>query len=427
MMRTTVVAAMLAVSAAPAWGQQTAVATTERRGWFGISLSCDECFIQRGPNRVAYTRAPAIYTVESGSPAHNAGLRNGDTIIAVDGMAITTPEGFERFAAARAGVPIRLTVRKQGQERIVEVVPAERSSASTIRDFYEERLRIARRSGLNALRNSFRSPLGWLGMGLECEDCSVTETGVRRSWRFRRLPMVLTVDVDGPAHRAGLRRGDTLTAIDGIDLTTSEGGRAFAQVEPGQRVTLTMRRAGRDTRIPLVAVARPDATREEVAAYEEYRRTRDSIETEYRAVATASVAQASAQMRELEALLRAGDLNRAAIDSSRRRLQVIDSVLRALRRDERQQLLEGLGGDGPRAIAMPAIGMPGIAPTAAVAPMPPGARPILSPRYSGRLGNVTIEARALGAVNVQEVGDSVVILLAPGVEVRIAMRGPVRR
>ncbi len=426
------VAGLLALTLAPrtARAQDVRVTTTagERRGWFGISLSCDDCVILRG-GRVAYTRTPHIVTVEAGSPAHLAGLRNGDTILAVEGQAVTTPDGFERFAMARVGVPIRLTVRSYGQEREVTVNPAQRSSASTIAEYYNQRLRTAQRQGITALRSGFRTPLGWLGFQAEFIEAG----GARRLARFQEPPVVLMVDVDGPAHRAGLRRGDTLTAMDGLDLTTTPGQRAFRAIEPGQRVTLTVRR-GTERRVPLVAVARPDATRDELAAFEEYRAARDSVESEYRQIATASLARARAEMAELERILRETELaRRESIDSSRRRLAAIDSVLRALR-SERNRIGEVSGFDmfppglaAERALlAIPpqppqpprAVALPGVAPTGVAYPL----------RYSNRLGDlVNVEVRAPGFVSAREVGDSLIVLTIPGgVQVKVEKRG-VRR
>lgn len=432
MMRGWLVAAVLFGSAATAVAQDrnsAASAIADRRGWFGISLSCEDCYVQRGQGRVAWATAPSVVTVETGSPAFEAGLRNGDTLVSVEGHSTTTPEAFERFAMARPNEPIRLTVRRNGVERDVTVVPAMRASAATVRDYYNQRLRIAQSRGINALRSAFRSPLGWLGMGMECEQCSVTDFGVRRAWRFRAPPAVTAIDVDGPAHRAGLRRGDTLTAIDGVDLTTPDGGRAFAEIEPGQRVTLTVRRAGREMRIPLVAVARPDASPEELRVFEEYRRMRDSVESEYRMVYSAALARAQVAMREAERLLREASLGRAHIDSSRRWIVSIDSVLRALLRDRSRLIGEAFSGG----IAYPVpFEVPLSPPVAPVAPVPSPA-PSLAPsrvttvhplRYSGRVGNVNVEVRAPAGVNAQEVGDSLIVVLAPGgVEVKIQQRG----
>jgi len=253
----------------------------ERRGWFGITVSCEECYILRGgPDRVAYFRFPAVTSVENGSPAHQAGMRRGDTIIAVEGLPLTTPEGFQRYAEARPNQPIRVTVRVAGNTRELTVTPAERAGAATIRDFYNSRLRIAQRHGPEALRGAFRMPMGTLGMVLECERCDSYRPG---NWRFLGPAPITMVDVDGPAHQAGLRRGDTVLAIEGHFLTSLEGTRLFSQLEPGQRVMLTIRRGGQERRIPVTAAPRPDVSRDELALFEEYRRYRDSVEALRRA------------------------------------------------------------------------------------------------------------------------------------------------
>jgi len=424
--------ALTLLSAAPALAQQETYVSSERRGWFGVSLTCSECYIQRGPGRVAYTQAPMISSVESGSPAHQAGLRNGDTIIAIEGQLLTTPEGFEAFARARGGVPVRLTVRKAGEtQREVTITPSARQSTASIEEFYNERLRIAQRRGFEALRSSFRSPLGWLGLSLECENCSMSNVSRRLQTRFRNHPIVEMVDVDGPAHRGGLRRGDTLVAIDDVDLTTTGGGQMFANIEPGQRLTVTIRRGGNERRLPITAVARPDVTPDELAAFNEYKRMRDSAYAEYRQVLSSHVARASSELRDLERLLREAEANRMPVDSSRRKLAAIDSVLRAMRRYESEQArMAGRAGGGfsfdfsnptpmprPAVVSVPATPQP---------PMQPGV--VYPLRYSNRLRNVVnVEARAPGPVNVTEVGDSLIVLNMGGYEVKVQLRPEGRR
>ncbi len=401
-----------------------------RRGWFGIQL--EENVIQRGPGRVAYVQRPAINWVESGSPAYQAGLRNGDTLVSINGLAFTTPEGFEAFATAVPGTAVRLVVRKAGQEREVSVTPMDNSTSVTTQDFYMQRLRTAQRLGLTALRNAFRSPLGWLGMGLECEQCSVTNFGQRmRSASFRQPPAVLTVDVDGPAHRAGLRRGDTLTTIDGVDLTSREGGRAFADVEPGQRVTLGVRRGGAERRVVLVAVARPDATAEEIAAFDEYKRSRDSSDASYREILAASTARAQLSIRELERALREMDNSRSAADSTRRVMGSLDSIMRLLRQLERRKYNES-GFDfsfaapninvAPRAYAGPVPPTPAMAPMAPMATTMSGMAASFPLRYSGRLGTVNIEGRGYGPINATEVSDSLIVINTGTAEIKVYVR-----
>ncbi len=403
----------------PAWAP---MAQGPRRGWFGVSLSCEECFIQRGTNRVSYIQAPAILSVESGSPAWQAGIRTGDTLVSVDGLDITTADGFERFANAAPGASVRVGLRRAGQSREVTVTPAANSQTLSAMDYYNRSLRIAQRSGFRAFQGLFRQPLGWLGMAIDCEQCSVNMMPRRGSMSFRQPPAVYSVDSDGPAVRAGIRRGDTLTAIDGVDLTDPAGGRAFAAVEPGQHVTLTVRRDGRERRVPLVAVARPDATPEELAAFDQYKKMRDSSDAQYREVLTSSVTRAQEEVTELQRSLRDLEASKTSVDSSRRRLITIDSLLRALRIMERQRMVDAGGFSGNSYSSMALMAYPSTPMPAVIAQGRVMAGPFPL-RYSGRLKDVAnVEVRSVGAPSISEVGDSLIVVSANGVEVKVQLR-----
>ncbi len=327
----------MAPPAAPSWAPVAAQAGQVRRGWFGISLSCEDCFIQRGPGRVAWVTPPAIVSVESGSPAWQAGMRNGDTIITIDGAAVTQPEGFERFAGVLPGQSVRVGLRRAGQEREVTVTPTSAGSASTIPDYYNSRLRIAQRNGFRAYESLFRTPAGLARYGHRLRAVLGQHPAPPRGLVVPPVAGRLQRGRRRPAHRMGIRRGDTLIAIDGVDLTDPAGGRAFAQVEPGQRVNLTVRRAGTERRVPLVAVARPDATPQELSAFDEYKRMRDSSDAQYRDILRASVSRAQTEITDLQRSLVELEATAPGVDSSRRRLATIDSLLRALRNLERQR------------------------------------------------------------------------------------------
>jgi hypothetical protein len=194
-------------------------------------------------------------------------------------------------------------------------------------------------------------------------------------------------------------------------------------------VALTFRRAGAERRVNLVAVARPDATPEELAAFEEYKRTRDSSDAAYRQILTAAVARSQAEMRALEQqLLDMQNKSTGTVDDSRRRLMVIDSILRQLRVAERQRM----AGSDMTAYTVSGFSVNGAWSGPAMAPMP--AMPMAAPirpgmvyplRYSNRLGTVAnVEARSAGAVNVSEVGDSLIVVVGPGFEVKVQKRNP---
>lgn len=91
--------------------------------------------------------------------------------------------------------------------------------------------------------------------GLECRNCTFRQDGDEKLWRFYAEPKVLSVGRGTPA--AGkIQPGDLITAIDGVLITTAEGGRRFARVRVGEPVTLTVRRDGDVSRVRLVAEAR---------------------------------------------------------------------------------------------------------------------------------------------------------------------------
>ena len=96
-------------------------------------------------------------------------------------------------------------------------------------------------------------PVGHLGLSVSC-DCTVSMARwPERPWSFRSGIHVVSVEAGGPA--AGkLQPGDTVVAVDGHAVATAEGARRMADLKPGERVTLTFRRNGREARVEV----RPD-------------------------------------------------------------------------------------------------------------------------------------------------------------------------
>ena len=105
-------------------------------------------------------------------------------------------------------------------------------------------------------------PDGWFGFGIQCRNCGVhSERGRSAVFQFRETPTVVSVEPGTPAAGAGMRRGDRLTHVDGVSLTTAEGWRRFGAIQPGQRVSWTYTRDGRRLQSPMTALRRPDARR----------------------------------------------------------------------------------------------------------------------------------------------------------------------
>lgn len=110
------------------------------------------------------------------------------------------------------------------------------------------------------------APRGWFGFGFQCDQCYV-KSGPGDStvvWEFESLPKVYSVDLGGPAARAGLRRGDVIMRIDGHSILSPDGGRRFGATRPGQVVKWTVQRDGQTRTVVARASERPERREREI-------------------------------------------------------------------------------------------------------------------------------------------------------------------
>jgi len=99
----------------------------------------------------------------------------------------------------------------------------------------------------------------WLGL----KGQSVTFDIAKSQGLDRPLGVIITEVYDGgPADRAGLRRGDLVTAIDGREVFDERGLKFLAAIEaPGEYVTLKTLRASKERRISVQLAPPPGATK----------------------------------------------------------------------------------------------------------------------------------------------------------------------
>lgn len=247
-------------------------------GFSGLECNCAFSVYADGRRRWRFRSEPVIRGVKDGSPADGL-IEPGDVITAIDGMLITTGEAGERFASVTPGQEVTFTVRRGDRVAKVQVVaggscqrvtrrhdlgdievdveavprpPVPPRPARPTRAVVEARA--VPRVAIRAL------PGGWFGFGISC-NCVIRRAKGSESavWEFNDPPEVYSVEAGSPADGAGLRRGDVLLEIDGIELTTDEGGRLFGAVKPGQEVQFTYRRGGETLSAAITAVARPVA------------------------------------------------------------------------------------------------------------------------------------------------------------------------
>ncbi len=95
-------------------------------------------------------------------------------------------------------------------------------------------------------------PLGVVGItSFECTNCTLRETEGGRLWSFTSEPHVRVVEPGSPAD-GEIREGDAIVAIDGHLITTAEGGRRLANLEPGRTSRMVVRSGNRERTVALV-------------------------------------------------------------------------------------------------------------------------------------------------------------------------------
>ncbi len=140
--------------------------------------------------------AGAVRAVQKESPASEAGLAEGDLILAVDGEPVGDPLSLDHRLAGKVGSPVTLTVRRGGEEAAEDEVVVTPRRVTWLEE---------------ARWPSSAVAISSLGLAIDVE------------------PTVTSVDPDGPAASAGIQVGDRVVraafasegeaADEGIEIT----------------------------------------------------------------------------------------------------------------------------------------------------------------------------------------------------------------
>ena len=166
---------------------------------------------------------PVVGDVTAGSLAARAGLRSGDTIVAINGQRVSDQPDvlFDLLDVMSSRGNANLTVRAQGG--------AVRSVDLDVRNAASRRHLTAPEELLAGLGFEFWAP---------------------------PLPVVVArVRPGGPAARAGLERGDRILSVDGRPVKEVQDLSALISPHPGGALTLTYERAGVRHTVPIAVAA----------------------------------------------------------------------------------------------------------------------------------------------------------------------------
>lgn len=180
------------------------------RGWLGVLID-DVTPTLAASHRMDRPRGAWIAKVLPDGPAALAGLQEGDIVLEFDGYSVLRSSDLPPIVGrTRVGSRVPVRILRGGEVRIVQVLIAELPE--------EDEIRIA------AHTPNAPSTTGAPGIAIGALGIEVVEPGAerRRRWGLPERGVLVTDVAQGPAHRAGLRIGDLILAVDGADVTDAQ-------------------------------------------------------------------------------------------------------------------------------------------------------------------------------------------------------------
>lgn len=260
-----VVLVLTAVAAPAVASEDEDVVVHIFRGYLGVTLAGGAGHVvgsfEDGDRAWIFEDPPRVTHVSEGGPSDGV-LRQGDIILAVDGVDIETEEASRHLQYPAAGEQLDLTIERSGRRREVTLVAGTGEPPEDHRNTVEiiharpdgeyEVVTQTMKDGdavtavSQSVSGSGRAQVSsWYGLGLESSTIMIKKKDDDNAYvYFDDPPRIYSVDPDSPADRAGLQRGDTIIKIDGYDLDRDEGGERWSIVQPGEPVMLTYSRDG---------------------------------------------------------------------------------------------------------------------------------------------------------------------------------------
>jgi S1-C subfamily serine protease len=214
---------------------------------FGFGIACTSCVIDsRAPVWIIFHSPPGLRDIRVGGPAF-ATLAQDDTLLAIDGMDITSRNGSERYSTARPGDSVEFTVRRKGALMTRAIVagttcgPGIAPSKATREVIYRDIVRSRTAPDSNAARR------GWVGVAIITAISPESVAALATSRQpFPSFLLVGAVAPGSPAATAGLKAGDRLIAVNGASLLTTSGATYFRNTVPGVAISVTYVRRGEE-------------------------------------------------------------------------------------------------------------------------------------------------------------------------------------
>jgi hypothetical protein len=222
------------------------------------SLECVNCEINNNAPTWIVFHAPArLRDIRTGGPAQGK-LAEGDSLLGVNGMDITTPIASERYSRAIPGDTVELTVKRDKSLLRVAIVAGAKciSGADPNRRRGETAMYggLVRAAASGGAGTSVTDPRhrGWIGIGIASPVRPDSIDPLTLFRPFRQSPRVAIVAPDSPAARAGVEVGDVVVAVDGASVLATDGSAKFRNPAPGVAMSLTIVRRGEQRTLTII-------------------------------------------------------------------------------------------------------------------------------------------------------------------------------
>jgi serine protease Do len=206
-----------------------------RRSRMGVGIQTLDKVIAESLN-IDDTKGIIINSVEPGSPADHAGIKQGDVITELNGQKVEDTNQFRnQVASNEPGTEITLTIirNKQRQQVRVKLQELSASNESQSQDQSEEQSSEQIRLGMNIMQIT-PEIAAQLGLNKNAQGLVVTD-----------------VDPTGVAARSEIREGDVITQVNMQSVRTLQDFRDALARLGNRRLTFTIRRQGSSFFVPI--------------------------------------------------------------------------------------------------------------------------------------------------------------------------------
>lgn len=212
-----------------------------KKGWLGVSVQ-ELTPSLRETMKVGNRTGLLITDVVEDSPADDANLRDEDVLLSFDGKAVEKADDFTQLVRNTApDKKVKVKIMRNGEERELEVTVGARRSEPSARTFSW--------SG----SGSHSPNLFWASnraqLGVQVQDLN-RDLAPYFKVEEKSGVLVLSVNKDSPAEKAGLKAGDVITRLDDEKITDADDLiSALRDYEGGDKVDVEYVRQGKNAKV----------------------------------------------------------------------------------------------------------------------------------------------------------------------------------